>query len=79
MKITVSVVEDEPLILLNAVAHFEEEGFAVVEAANADEAISVLTARPDIQILFTDIDMPGSMDGLKLPSSGSAGHPFASW
>lgn len=51
---------------LNAAVHLEDEGFAVVEAANADEAIAILTQRPDIQLLFTDIDMPGSMDGLKL-------------
>lgn len=66
VPITVLIVEDEPLILLNAVAHLEDEGFGVVEAANADEAIALLTQRPDIQLLFTDIDMPGSMDGLKL-------------
>jgi CheY-like chemotaxis protein len=41
-------------------------GFEVVEAANADEAIEVLEARRDIMVVFTDIQMPGSMDGLKL-------------
>lgn len=44
----------------------EDAGFDVVEAANADEAIAILEARPDIHIVFTDIQMPGSMDGLKL-------------
>lgn len=45
-----------------------EAGFEVVEAANADEAIAILEARLDIHVVFTDIQMPGSMDGLKLAS-----------
>ena len=44
----------------------ENAGFEVIEAANADEAIAILTARPDIHVVFTDVQMPGSMDGLKL-------------
>ncbi len=44
----------------------EEAGFEAIEAADADEAIAILEARSDIRILFTDIRMPGSMDGLKL-------------
>ncbi len=65
-KPVVLVVEDEPLIRLNAVAMIEEAGYEVVEAANADEAISILESRSDIRIVFTDVHMPGSMDGLKL-------------
>jgi two-component system, response regulator PdtaR len=41
-------------------------GFVVVEASNADEAIAILEAGPNIHVVFTDIQMPGSMDGLKL-------------
>jgi CheY-like chemotaxis protein len=41
-------------------------GFEVIQAANADEAIAILTARSDIHVVFTDIQMPGTMDGLKL-------------
>ena len=44
----------------------EEAGYKAVEASNAEEAIAVLEARKDIRIVFTDIDMPGTMDGLKL-------------
>ena len=44
----------------------EEAGFDVIEASNADEAISNLEVRSDVAVLFTDIQMPGSMDGLKL-------------
>lgn len=44
----------------------EREGFVVFEAANADDAIAILEAHPEIRLVFTDIEMPGSMDGLKL-------------
>ncbi|PZR84103.1 MAG: response regulator [Stutzerimonas stutzeri] len=44
----------------------EDAGFTVIEASNADEAISILETRFDITTILTDIEMPGSMDGLKL-------------
>ena len=56
----VLVVEDEFLVRLHAVHLVEQAGFEAVEAANADEAISILEARKDIGIVFTDIHMPGS-------------------
>jgi two-component system, response regulator PdtaR len=68
-KIAVLVVEDEPLTRMDVVDQLEESGFKVFEAANADRAIAVLEANPAIRILFTDIDMPGSMDGLKLAAA----------
>jgi CheY-like chemotaxis protein len=46
-----------------------EPEFDVVEAASADEAIEILEARLDITVVFTDIQMPGSMDGLKLAAA----------
>ena len=64
--IYVLVVEDEFLSRLHAVNLVEEAGYKAVEASNADEAIAILEARKDIRIVFTDIDMPGTMDGLKL-------------
>lgn len=63
---TVLVVEDELLIREFIKEELEAEGYAVVEARHADAAIDVLEARADIHLVFTDIDMPGSMDGLKL-------------
>lgn len=63
---TVLVVEDDPLVLISAVAMIEDAGYEVVEASNADEAIALLEAHPQIRFVFTDIEMPGSMDGLKL-------------
>jgi CheY-like chemotaxis protein len=62
----VLIVEDELLLRMNAVDMIEAAGFEVVEAANAGEAIEILEARRDIGVIFTDIQMPGSMDGLKL-------------
>jgi DNA-binding NtrC family response regulator len=62
----VLIVEDEPLVRLGAVRAIEDAGFEVIEAANADEAILILENRGDIRVVFTDIHMPGSIDGLKL-------------
>lgn len=65
-RTTVLVVEDEFLIRLNAVSIVEDCGFEAVEASNADQAIRILEADTNIRLVFTDIDMPGTMDGLKL-------------
>jgi two-component system, response regulator PdtaR len=62
----VLVVEDEFFSRLHAVDLVEAAGYKAIEASNADEAIAILETRKDIRIVFTDIDMPGSMDGLKL-------------
>jgi two-component system, response regulator PdtaR len=63
------VVEDEALILFSIADDLREAGFEVLEALNADAAITLLESRSDISVLFTDIDMPGSMDGLKLSAA----------
>lgn len=60
------VVEDEPLLRMMAVDLAEDAGFEVVEAANADDAAAILEARFDIRVVFTDIDMPGSLCGMRL-------------
>lgn len=62
----VLVVEDELMLRMRAVDIVEDAGFCSIEAINADEAIQVLESRDDVSMLFTDIQMPGSMDGLKL-------------
>lgn len=67
--ISVLVVEDEILIRLDVVISLESSGFRVFEASNADEAMEILNQHSDIHLVFTDIDMPGSMDGLKLASA----------
>jgi CheY-like chemotaxis protein len=60
------IVEDEFLLQLDSPATIESAGFVVIQAANADDAIAILKGRPDIHVVFTDIQMPGAMDGLKL-------------
>ena len=62
----VLVVEDESLMRTNAEALLDDAGFNVVSAADADEAIRILESRNDIRAVFTDVQMPGSMDGLRL-------------
>ena len=62
----VLVVEDEMLLRMRAVNIVEDAGFTPIEAVNADEALAILESRSDVDLLFTDIQMPGSMDGLKL-------------
>ena len=54
------------LLRMRAVDMVEDAGFTPVEAIDADEAVAILESRSDIALLFTDIQMPGSMDGLKL-------------
>jgi two-component system, response regulator PdtaR len=65
-RILVLVVEGDFLLRMDAVQMIEEAGFDVLEAANADDAIAILEARSDINVIFADVDMPGSMDGLRL-------------
>jgi CheY-like chemotaxis protein len=65
----VLVVEDDFLIRIGVVEMIQEAEFGVVEAVNADDAMKILEARLDITVVFTDIQMPGSMDGLKLAAA----------
>ena len=62
----VLVVEDEMVLRMRAVDIVEDAGFTAIEAVNAEQALSILESRSDISLLFSDIQMPGSMDGLKL-------------
>lgn len=60
------VVEDEPLILMNAIDMLYEAGFRTVEATSAAEAIAILNGRDDVAAVFTDVQIVGDPDGLKL-------------
>ena len=62
----VLVVEDEALLLFSIADELRDLGFEVLEARNADEALARLEVHDEISAVFTDIDMPGSMDGLAL-------------
>ncbi|HWE99701.1 MAG TPA: response regulator [Caulobacteraceae bacterium] len=63
---TVLIVEDEGIVRLDAAETLREAGFRVVEAADAREAMQVVEARGDIDVMFTDVNMPGPMNGLEL-------------
>ncbi len=65
-KIVVLIVESEALIRIGAIETLEDAGYAVLNAFNSDEAIKILESRNDIRVVFTDIKMSGSIDGLKL-------------
>lgn len=68
--LVVLLVEDELLVRMAAADDLQDAGFHVLEAANADVALAVLeSCSDDVQVLFTDIDMPGSMNGLDLAES----------
>ena len=60
------VVDDEALIRMCAAEFAQEAGFEALEAGNAGEALAALEMRNDVSILFTDVAMPGEMDGLAL-------------
>ena len=67
--IRILIVEDETFIRFDAGDTLRAAGFDVLEATNADEAILLLERHSDIRLVFTDIDMPGSMNGLKLAAA----------
>jgi len=68
-KPTVLVVEDEALVRMAIVDRLEEEGFLALEAADADQALAILVTNLDVRLVFTDVDMPGSMNGIKLAAA----------
>jgi CheY-like chemotaxis protein len=67
----VLVVEDEFLVRMAITLDLIAKGYDVLTASNADQAIKILESRNDIETIFTDIEMPGSMDGLKLAQARS--------
>jgi len=60
------LVEDELIIRMSLVQHLEECGYTVLEAENAIDAIKILELHPETAVVFTDVQMPGEMDGLAL-------------
>ena len=69
MSRCVLLVEDEALVNMFTSSELRASGYKVLTAFDADEAIRILEQRNDIDLVFTDIDMPGSMDGLKLAAA----------
>jgi len=69
------VVEDEAFIRLMAADSLAERGFDVIEARDAAEALHILEEHDEVEILFTDINMPGEMDGLQLAGTVAVKRP----
>ena len=72
----VLLVEDEPLVRMFAVDVLEDEGFTVIEAKNTDEALKQLREHTDVQVMVTDVHMPGSLDGLALAREAATIYPL---
>jgi CheY-like chemotaxis protein len=68
-RAVVLVVEDEALVRAVACDALEEAGYETLQAENADDAIALLETHPEIRLVFTDVQMPGSMDGVKLAAA----------
>lgn len=65
-RLVVLVVEDEPIIRFDIIQSFEDAGFEVIDAYDADHALVALERRPDVSAVFTDVHMPGSLNGVEL-------------
>ena len=65
-RLVVLWVEDEPLVRFDAIQSFEDAGFEVVDAYDAEHALLALDQRPDVSAVFTDVHMPGRLDGVEL-------------
>ena len=72
---TVLVVEDNPMARVCAVFVVEDAGYTALIASDATEALTLLAERPEIDALFTDVDMPGPMDGFELVAEAHRLHP----
>ena len=72
---TILVVEDEPFVRLIAVEMIEQAGWNALEAGNSAEALAMLADVGPVDVLFTDINMPGEMDGLALARQVHRSHP----
>jgi len=75
MPHTVLIVEDEGLVRCDAAETLRDAGLDVLEAADAEQALALVDGRDDIAVLFTDIDMPGGMNGLELARRVRRLHP----
>ena len=72
---TVLIVEDEVLIRMSSAATLEDAGFRILEAGNGAEALQILLVNRDIDVLMTDVRLPGEMDGLDLVELVQRNHP----
>ncbi|RYB06005.1 response regulator [Lichenibacterium ramalinae] len=74
-RAVVLIVEDEPIVRMMVIDLFEDEGFEVLEAATGDQALTIFDERRDVALLFTDVEMPGKVDGYALAHWVHANRP----
>ncbi|WP_454278078.1 response regulator [Sphingomonas sp. Marseille-Q8236] len=72
---TILIVEDQPLLLIHVQFALEDAGYVVIQAASADDALVALKRHPEIQAVFTDVAMPGTLDGAALAVCVHESHP----
>jgi len=73
---TILIVEDDVLTRICGAGMFEDAGFSVIEAGDSDEALGLLAGGSKVQLLFTDVNLPGEIDGLALAREVHARWPF---
>jgi two-component system, response regulator PdtaR len=73
--VTVLVVEDEAMMRTKLAEELEDAGYLVVEASDGTEAVEILTRRPDVKIVISDVRMPGPIDGVELCRRVRSGYP----
>lgn len=78
MPTTILIAEDEFIIRLTIAEFLRDEGYDVIETSNADEALDVFRAGISVDLLFTDVRMPGTMDGCALAERVRAEWPETS-
>ncbi|QCB44551.1 response regulator [Sphingomonas sp. PAMC26645] len=74
-KSVILVVDDDALVRVHSNLALEDAGYEVVEASNAADALAKLEERPDIAALFTDVRMPGALNGIDLANAVHAQRP----
>ena len=74
-KSVILVVDDDALVRVHSNLALEDAGYEVVEASNAADALAKLEERPDITTLFTDVRMPGALNGIDLANAVHAQRP----
>ena len=72
---TILIVEDQQLLLMHVQFAFEDAGYVVIQADSADAALLALERHPEIRAIFTDVAMPGSIDGAALAAKVHRSHP----
>lgn len=72
---TVLIVEDEVIIRMSVAATLEDAGFGILEAGNSAEALQLLLKHQEVNVLMTDVRLPGEMDGLDLVDCVQRFHP----